>query len=220
MGSIPSSGTSASPRKGRDHGRLLTSGRAGPPMVRRWRPVAGPILSPVMQRGSAHRPFLRRLALGLAAAAAGGLLLLNLETGHSLAANATISATKTGPTTYAFQPHTLTVAAGTRVTWRNPTDAPHTVTAADGAFDSGYVYPGATYARTFNSVGTFAYRCTIHPGQLGTIIVRAASGGGGVEQPDTATEAAPGGPTAAALLLLIALAAACLVGLLRLRDQR
>lgn len=162
-----------------------------------------------MHHGIARGQSLHRPAIALGAATSGALLLLTLAAGLSAAASATVSATKTGPTSYGFQPHTLTIVVGTRVTWRNPTDAPHTITAAGGTFNSGYVYPGTTYARTFSRVGTFAYRCTIHPGQLGTIIVRAASGTGGVEQPDTAAVAQAGAPPAAVLLLIIALAGGC-----------
>lgn len=150
----------------------------------------------------------RRLAAALLAVAAGALWLLALAE-IAMAASATVRATKTGPGTYSFQPRTLTIVAGTRVTWTNPTDAPHSVTADDGAFDSGYVYPGDTYARTFNAVGTYAYHCTIHPGQLGTIVVRAASAtSGSAQQPDTGTErgdaALPGG-----LFLVLGAAAGC-----------
>jgi len=121
----------------------------------------------------------------------------------ALAASATVRAAKTGPGTYSFQPRTLTIVVGTRVTWTNPTDAPHSVTADGGAFDSGYVYPGDTYARTFNAIGTFAYHCTIHAGQLGTIVVRAASAtSGGVQQPDTGTERGDAAPPGGLFLVL------------------
>ena len=38
---------------------------------------------------------------------------------------------------FAFQPASIEVPAGSTVTWTNTGAAPHTVTADDGAFDSG-----------------------------------------------------------------------------------
>ena len=165
----------------------------------------------------------RRLAAAILAVAAGALWLLVL-TEIALAASATVRAAKTGPGTYSFQPRTLIIVVGTRVTWTNPTDAPHSVTADGGAFDSGYLYPGDTYARTFNAIGTFAYHCTIHPGQLGAIVVRAASAAGaGAGQPDTATERRGAAPPGELLLVVAAAGAAAAWRRSRLvwrRDRR
>ncbi|HEX5014827.1 MAG TPA: cupredoxin domain-containing protein [Candidatus Limnocylindrales bacterium] len=76
---------------------------------------------------------------------------------------------------FAFEPDALEVQAGTTVTWQNRGDAPHTVTASDGSFDSGMIAAGATYARTFDSPGTFAFACTFHPDMTGTVIVSAGA---------------------------------------------
>ncbi len=72
---------------------------------------------------------------------------------------------------FAFSPATLTVKAGTTVTWTNKDSATHTATSDTGAFDSGNLSKGATFSYTFNTSGTFAYHCTIHPSMKGTIIV-------------------------------------------------
>src|SRR4051794_4215731 len=72
---------------------------------------------------------------------------------------------------FAFQPASLEVTAGTTVTWTNSGAAPHTVTADDGAFDSGTLQPGSTFSFTFDTPGTFAYHCEIHPNMTATIIV-------------------------------------------------
>jgi plastocyanin len=48
----------------------------------------------------------------------------------------------------------------------------HSATAGDGSFDSGVLSPGATFTRTFDEAGTFAYGCVIHPTMTGTIVVR------------------------------------------------
>ena len=38
---------------------------------------------------------------------------------------------------FKFDPETMTVEAGTEVTWTNSDDAPHTATADDSSFDTG-----------------------------------------------------------------------------------
>ncbi len=78
---------------------------------------------------------------------------------------------------YAFQPTSLDIAAGTRVTFINAGRAPHTVTARDGSFDSGTMPGGGSWARTFTTPGTFGFLCTLHPEMVGTIRVADASGG-------------------------------------------
>ena len=63
----------------------------------------------------------------------------------------------------------------------------HTVTAGDGLVRHRRASPGgATFARAFPAVGTFAYHCTIHPTMIGEVDVRrvflgpaAARGGAG-----------------------------------------
>jgi plastocyanin len=72
---------------------------------------------------------------------------------------------------FAFDPPALEVAAGTTVTWVNQDPAPHTATAADGAFDTGQLDEGQTASQTFDEAGTFAYRCNFHPEMLGTVVV-------------------------------------------------
>jgi plastocyanin len=75
-----------------------------------------------------------------------------------------------------FSPREITVVVGTRVTWTNSGNLPHTVTAENGSFDSGILSTGDTFAFTFNSIGRHAYYCTLHgthggEGMAGVIIV-------------------------------------------------
>jgi plastocyanin len=72
---------------------------------------------------------------------------------------------------FAFAPQTLTVKAGTKVTWTNNDSAPHTVTSTDGPstgaattaqFDSGQMASGDSFSFTFTKAGTYYYECTIH----------------------------------------------------------
>lgn len=79
---------------------------------------------------------------------------------------------------FAFEPQTITVPAGTTVTWTHAGAAPHTVTADGKLFDSGRLTSGQTYSFTFDTPGTYAYKCEIHPGRMtGTVVVQAAAGG-------------------------------------------
>ncbi|SRR5579872_251387 len=73
---------------------------------------------------------------------------------------------------YTFKPATLTIAAGTTVTWKNLDDDPHTATAADGSFDSKGLAQGDTFSFRFTKPGTYAYHCTVHPFMQGTILVQ------------------------------------------------
>ncbi len=78
---------------------------------------------------------------------------------------------------FAFSPASLTIKAGTTVTWKNTTAASHTVTSDDGkSFDSGSANPIAaqsgTFSFTFTTAGTFAYHCAIHPFMKATIVVQ------------------------------------------------
>lgn len=72
---------------------------------------------------------------------------------------------------FAFAPATLTVKAGTSVTWTNRDEEPHTVVASDGSFHSPGLGTGATYSHTFPTAGKFDYVCSIHPMMHGTVVV-------------------------------------------------
>jgi plastocyanin len=72
---------------------------------------------------------------------------------------------------FAFSPDALTVAVGTTVTWTNRDEAPHTVAAGAGAFDSGRLDQGGTFQRTFDEPGTYAYVCAFHPTMTGSVVV-------------------------------------------------
>jgi plastocyanin len=89
----------------------------------------------------------------------------------------------------AYDPETLTVEAGTTVTWTNVGVLPHTVTADDGAFDSGFLMTGDDYTLTLDTPGTFAYICTIHPEMVGTINVVAAAATNGAAPANPAESA-------------------------------
>ena len=72
---------------------------------------------------------------------------------------------------FAFAPTTLTVRAGSTVTWTNHDEEPHTVAATDGSFHSPGMGTGATFSHTFPTAGKFDYVCSIHPMMHGTVVV-------------------------------------------------
>lgn len=73
---------------------------------------------------------------------------------------------------FGFSPGHLVVPAGTNVTWDNEDPTAHTITSADGSFDSGTLESGASFAHGFTTAGDFAYRCEIHPEMKGKVTVR------------------------------------------------
>jgi len=90
---------------------------------------------------------------------------------------------------FAYDPPTVTVQVGNVVTWTNQDSVAHTATASDGSFDTGQLANGAFETVTFNTAGTFAYVCSIHPQMTGSIVVEAASTGGGGETTPAPTDA-------------------------------
>jgi len=75
----------------------------------------------------------------------------------------------------AFNPSTISVTAGTTITFTNKDAIGHTVTSDSGLFDSGTVAANGTYQYTFSTAGTFAYHCKIHPGMTASVSVTAAT---------------------------------------------
>jgi|HubBroStandDraft_6_1064221.scaffolds.fasta_scaffold287151_2 plastocyanin len=75
---------------------------------------------------------------------------------------------------FAFAPATLTVAPGTKITWTNKDEEPHTVTSADGGhlFKSPALDTDDKFSFTFDKPGTYKYFCSIHPHMVGTIVVK------------------------------------------------
>lgn len=70
-----------------------------------------------------------------------------------------------------FSVPNIEVAAGTTVTWTwNSGGTAHNVTFADAT--SGDRSGSATFSRQFDTPGTFAYHCTIHPQMTGRVIVQ------------------------------------------------
>ena len=71
-----------------------------------------------------------------------------------------------------FAPRTLTVAAGTTVSWSNTGQRPHTATDRGGTFDTRPIDPGGSAEVTLSVPGTYFYFCRINPAKMnGTVTV-------------------------------------------------
>ena len=75
---------------------------------------------------------------------------------------------------FTFDPSTLTITAGTKVTWVNRDDVPHTATstAKPKSFDSGTLDTDQQFSHVFTKPGTYGYFCAVHPKMTGRIIVK------------------------------------------------
>lgn len=71
----------------------------------------------------------------------------------------------------AFNPASITVAAGTTITWTNKDAITHTVTSDSKLWDSGSVGPNGTFSFTFATAGTFPYHCNVHPSMTASVTV-------------------------------------------------
>lgn len=71
-----------------------------------------------------------------------------------------------------FNPQSLTVKFGERITWINKDLFPHTATADGKAFDSKVIAPEASWTWVARKPGTYTYICSFHPTMKGTLTVQ------------------------------------------------
>jgi plastocyanin len=98
-----------------------------------------------------------------------GILAAALGTGS--AAADTSQTIKVSAKNFMFNPATVTVKAGSVVTWVNLDEEPHTVFSDAGLFRSSALDTKESFSFKFDKPGTYHYLCTIHPRMLGTIVV-------------------------------------------------
>src|SRR6202790_1995871 len=99
---------------------------------------------------------------------AGGVLFAQAQTPAAAAA-------AVGIDNFTFNPQTVTVKAGTTVTWTNRDDIPHGLAATNNAFKRSQALD-TDDSFSFTTPGTYQYFCYIHPHMTGTIVVEAATG--------------------------------------------
>jgi plastocyanin len=110
----------------------------------------------------------------------GAVLLLKLGGVATAGRHSTVNAQEKSSTVevkidnFSFGPMTLTVPAGTTVTWINRDDIPHTVVSTDDpkAFKSKVLDTDEKFSFTFTKSGTYAYFCSVHPKMTAKVIVQ------------------------------------------------
>src|SRR5205814_10621568 len=69
-----------------------------------------------------------------------------------------------------YSPQSVKVKVGDLVRWTNNDDRDHTVNASDGAFSSGKLSTGDSFAFKFDKKGKYSYGCDYHPRMKGIVI--------------------------------------------------
>jgi len=95
-----------------------------------------------------------------------------LQTGAPANAQQAPAAAEVKIDNFSFSPATLTVAAGTTVTWVNHDDIPHNIVSADKAFKSKVMDTDEKFSFTFTKAGEYPYFCGIHPKMTGKVVVQ------------------------------------------------
>jgi plastocyanin len=73
---------------------------------------------------------------------------------------------------FAFNPQTLTVKSGEKVTWINRDEEPHTIVSVEKQFKkSTALDTDQEFTITVGAPGTYDYFCSVHPKMTGTIVV-------------------------------------------------
>lgn len=98
--------------------------------------------------------------------------LMGLAGGSPAAAGSPATVTVVVAKEFMFAPASLTVEAGSTVTWTNQDDEPHTVVSDSGLFRSGALDTKESFSFRFDQPGTYHYACSIHPRMIGTVVVR------------------------------------------------
>jgi plastocyanin len=75
---------------------------------------------------------------------------------------------------FTFKPAEITIPAGTKVTWINHDDVPHTATssAKPRQFDSGALDTDEQFSHVFTTPGTYDYFCAVHKHMTARVIVK------------------------------------------------
>lgn len=106
----------------------------------------------------------RRARIALLMGALAGALLLTPVAADAATKTVTLK-------NIAFTPAHVTIKRGDKVVWAwKDGSVPHNVTSSK--FRSSSTRSRGTYAVTFRKAGSFAYRCTLHPGMVGSVVVR------------------------------------------------
>jgi len=100
-----------------------------------------------------------------------------MMTAKIIVTSVTVSSASVSIVGMTFSPASITVPAGTKVTWTNNSTMAHTVTSGSGLFDSGGLSAaglynsGGTFSYTFLTAGTYLYHCAYHSSMTAKVIV-------------------------------------------------
>jgi plastocyanin len=73
---------------------------------------------------------------------------------------------------FMFNPPTITVKSGEKITWINRDEEPHTIVSVGKKFQkSSALDTDQEFSITAGAPGTYAYFCSVHPKMTGTIVV-------------------------------------------------
>jgi plastocyanin len=73
---------------------------------------------------------------------------------------------------FAFNPQTITVKSGEKITWINRDEEPHTVVSVEKQFKkSSALDTDQEFSIIAGAPGTYEYFCSVHPKMTGTIVV-------------------------------------------------
>jgi plastocyanin len=96
--------------------------------------------------------------------------------GGSAAGSPVATTTVDLPRSYRFAPAAIAVETGATVTWTNNDNFTHNVDLADDDGEPLTMAPGESVGHTFDTAGTFAYICSLHPNDMtGTVTVGGGS---------------------------------------------
>ena len=109
-----------------------------------------------------------RMAVALAVGTA--LAIASLLAAHPIAPASTAALHRVDVRGFAFDPATITVAAGDTIVWTNRDFVPHTVTDVETRWDSDTLAAGAEWRLVARASGE--YLCRLHPAMRGSIVVR------------------------------------------------
>ncbi|WP_166366347.1 cupredoxin domain-containing protein [Pseudomonas akapageensis] len=74
---------------------------------------------------------------------------------------------------FMYGPRELKIAPGTKVTWVNDDQVPHTVAETHKVFRSGALDTNERFSYVFDTPGVYEYFCALHPQMIGKITVSA-----------------------------------------------
>ena len=100
-----------------------------------------------------------------------GLVLLAAPASATTPAPAAPAGGEADIVDFDFSPRRLTVEAGTKVTWTNTGERPHTATDRGGTFDTKPIAPGASAEVTLSAPGTYFYFCRINPAKMNGVLI-------------------------------------------------